>query len=93
MNLIKNQLVFWLALIACLTPFVTSPTALIIGFLLAALGLVPHEFNLAKITKKLLAYSIVGLGFGIHFNDALAVTSDGIVLIVATIVGTILIGR
>ena len=92
MNLIKNQLVFWLALIACLTPFVTSPTALIIGFLLATLGLVPHEFNLAKITKKLLAYSIVGLGFGIHFNDALAVTSDGIGLIVATIVGTLLIG-
>ena len=67
-------------------------TALIIGFLLATLGLVPHEFNLAKITKKLLAYSIVGLGFGIHFNDALAVTSDGIGLIVATIVGTLLIG-
>ena len=92
MNLIKNQLVFWLALIACPTPFVTSPTALIIGFLLATLGLVPHDFNLAKITKKLLAYSIVGLGFGIHFNDALAVTSDGIGLIVATIVGTLLIG-
>ncbi|MEF1185847.1 putative sulfate exporter family transporter [Vibrio sinaloensis] len=76
----------------CLTPFITSPTALVIGFLLASLGLVPGQFNLAKITKKLLAYSIVGLGFGINFDQALAVTSDGIGLIIATIVGTLALG-
>lgn len=92
MTTLKNQLVFWLALVACLTPYVSSPTALVIGFLIATLGLVPHQFNLAKVTKKLLAYSIVGLGFGIHFKDALTVTSDGIGLIIATIVGTLIIG-
>jgi len=92
MNDFNKQLPFWLALTICLTPFITSPTALVIGFLLASLGLVPKKFNLAKLTKKLLAYSIVGLGFGIQFEQALAVTSDGIGLIIATIVGTLVIG-
>ena len=92
MKNIKHQLPFWLALAFCLTPVVSSPTALVIGFFLASLGLVPTQFNLAKLTKKLLAYSIVGLGFGIQFEQALSVTSDGIVLIIATIFGTLIIG-
>ena len=83
---------FIIGLLACLTPFVTSPTALVIGFLLASFGLVPSHVNLAKITKKLLAYSIVGLGFGIHFEEALAVTSDGIGIIITTIVSTLVVG-
>ncbi|NOH79179.1 putative sulfate exporter family transporter [Vibrio sp. RE86] len=92
MKNIKHQLPFWFALAFCLTPMVSSPTALVIGFFLASLGLVPTQFNLAKLTKKLLAYSIVGLGFGIQFEQALSVTSDGIGLIIATIFGTLIIG-
>lgn len=92
MNKLTQQSIFWLALVLCFMPFVTSPTALVIGFFLASVGLVPSQFNLAKLTKKLLAYSIVGLGFGIHFEQALAVTSNGIGLIIATIMGTLIIG-
>ncbi|MEF1291693.1 YeiH family protein [Vibrio sp. M260118] len=92
MTNVKKHLPFWLALLLCLAPFITSPTALVIGFLLASLGLVPEELNFAKLTKKLLAYSIVGLGFGIEFEQALAVTSDGIGIIVVTIVSTLIIG-
>ncbi|NVD06988.1 putative sulfate exporter family transporter [Vibrio sp. JPW-9-11-11] len=87
-----QALPFWLAMLVCLTPIVSSPTALVIGFLLASLGLVPQHIEPAKVTKKLLAYSIVGLGFGIQFQQALAVTSDGIGLIITTIVGTLAIG-
>ncbi|MFB9216881.1 YeiH family protein [Vibrio sinaloensis] len=92
MTIVKKQFPFWLALAVCFTPFITSPSALVIGFLLASLGLVPNNVNTAKVTKKLLAYSIVGLGFGIQFEQAIAVTSDGIGLIVATIIGTLLMG-
>ncbi|ANS85060.1 UPF0324 membrane protein [Vibrio scophthalmi] len=88
----QQTIPFIIGLLACLTPFVTSPTALVIGFLLASFGLVPSHVNLAKITKKLLAYSIVGLGFGIHFEEALAVTSDGIGIIITTIVSTLVVG-
>jgi uncharacterized integral membrane protein (TIGR00698 family) len=59
---------------------------------LASFSLVPTELPIASFTKKLLSYSIIGLGFGIHFDQALAVTSDGIGLIIATILGTLVIG-
>ncbi|PMH41865.1 hypothetical protein BCU68_14810 [Vibrio sp. 10N.286.49.B3] len=88
----KRSVPFFIAGLLCLTPYITSPTALVIGFLLASLGLVPQELAIGSLTKKLLAYSIVGLGFGIHFQEALAVTSDGIGLILATIIGTLIIG-
>lgn len=70
----------------------SSPIALVIGFLLASFSLVPTELPIASFTKKLLSYSIIGLGFGINFEQALSVTSDGIGLIIATIVGTLVIG-
>ena len=70
----------------------SSPIALVIGFLLASFSLVPTELPIASFTKKLLSYSIIGLGFGIHFEQALAVTSDGIGLIIATILGTLVLG-
>ncbi|OQK53463.1 hypothetical protein XM75_c10926 [Vibrio vulnificus] len=63
-----------------------------LGFLLASTGLVPSQLPISTYTKKLLSYSIIGLGFGIHFQQAIAVTSDGIGLIVVTIVGTLLLG-
>ncbi|GLO60364.1 membrane protein [Vibrio sp. MACH09] len=85
-------LLFFLAAAFCLTPWVSSPTALVIGFLLSSLGLVPSHIPVAKLTKKLLAYSIIGLGFGIHFQQALEVTGDGIGLIVFTILGTLVLG-
>lgn len=92
MKPLNHPAAFWLALVACLTPVVTSPTALVIGFFLSSIGWVPKQYNLAKITKKLLSYSIIGLGFGIQFEQALAVTSNGIGIIIATIVGTLLVG-
>jgi len=88
---VKN-LLFYLCGLLCLTPWVSSPAALVIGFMLSSLGLVPRKLKIAAITKKLLAYSIVGLGFGIHFQQALAVTGQGIGIIIATIAGTLVIG-
>ncbi|NMR83127.1 putative sulfate exporter family transporter, partial [Vibrio parahaemolyticus] len=81
-----------MALLFCLTPLASSPIALVIGVLLASFGFVPSELPIASFTKKLLSYSIIGLGFGINFEQALAVTSDGIGLIIATITGTLLMG-
>ncbi|OEF04005.1 YeiH family protein [Vibrio genomosp. F10] len=92
MNQIKHQVPFWLAGAFCLTPYVSSPTALIIGFFLASFGLIPSHLSIGKLTKKLLAISIVGLGFGIQFEEALAVTSHGIGIIMTTIIGTLVIG-
>lgn len=88
----RKHLPFIFALLLCLSPWVSSPTALVLGFLLASTGLVPSQLPISTYTKKLLSYSIIGLGFGIQFQQAIAVTSDGIGLIVVTIAGTLLLG-
>lgn len=76
----------------CLTPFISSPIALILGFTLASLGVVPTQFNLASLTKKLLAYSIVGLGFGIQLDAAVEASMANISLILGSIVFTLILG-
>lgn len=80
------------AALFCLLPFVSSPIALILGFSLASLGLVPTQFNIAAATKKLLSYSIIGLGFGIHLNEAIEANKQGLGLIVCSIFFTLILG-
>ncbi len=76
----------------CLTPYASSPSALLIGVLLSLMQSVPNAIPISQLTKKLLAYSIVGLGFGIPLQQALIVTSQGIGLIVTTIFATLAFG-
>ncbi|MDR9827678.1 putative sulfate exporter family transporter [Vibrio sp. FNV 38] len=88
----KKIIIFCVAALVCLTPWVSSPLALILGFALSCFGLVPDTIDVSKWTKKLLAYSIIGLGFGIHFQEALTVTSNGLSLIITSIISTFVIG-
>ncbi|WP_108944924.1 YeiH family protein [Shewanella halifaxensis] len=89
----KIQLVvFILVGITCLLPMVSSPVALILGFTLASIGWAPEQVHLAALTKKLLAYSIVGLGFGIQFDSALAISIANLPLILGSIILTLVLG-
>ena len=76
----------------CLFPVISSPIALILGFTIATLGLVPTQLNIGALTKKLLAFSIVGLGFGINVEQAVQASSDNLGLIVGSIFTTLLMG-
>ncbi|MCL1117962.1 putative sulfate exporter family transporter [Shewanella aestuarii] len=76
----------------CLTPLISSPVALLMGFTLASIGLVPENIDLGKWTKKLLAYSIVGLGFGINLPEAIEASSSNLGLIVGSIFFTLVLG-
>lgn len=88
----KSDLIFLVVTLLCLTPFISSPIALVLGLTLASLGLVPNGIAFNKITKKLLAYSIIGLGFGIHLDQAIAASKEGIGLIVTSIFSTLILG-
>ncbi|PWI33820.1 putative sulfate exporter family transporter [Vibrio albus] len=92
MNQNFKFVLFTLGILLCTTPYVSSPVALIIGLGFATFGFVPATVPLSKITKKLLSYSIVGLGFGIPLHKALSVTSHGLGLIMTSIFCTLLIG-
>ena len=83
---------FTIGTLSCFTPYVSSPIALITGFLLATFGFVPTTIPISKITKKLLSYSIIGLGFGIPLQEALSVTFHGLGLIITSIFCTLFIG-
>jgi len=88
----KTDLLFIIIGLLCLTPLISSPIALVLGFTLATLGFVPKNLNLSAITKKTLAYSIVGLGFGINLDEAIVATKDGFGIIVASIFCTLILG-
>ncbi len=83
---------FFLCAALCLLPFIQSPVALIGGLLIAAFNGVPTQLDLAKISKKLLALSIIGLGFGIQLEQAIASTTNSLGLIIVSLLATISIG-
>ncbi|MEZ9236847.1 YeiH family protein [Shewanella sp. 10N.286.52.A9] len=92
---ISSTFKLWLFIamgLICLTPIISSPIALLMGFTLASLGMVPTYIDLNKLTKKLLAYSIVGLGFGINLPEAIAASSNNLGLIVGSIFLTLVLG-
>ncbi|WP_434927549.1 YeiH family protein [Shewanella sp. HL-SH2] len=94
-NLSTTQYKMWLFVavgLLCLTPLISSPVALLMGFTLASIGLVPDSIDLGKWTKKLLAYSIVGLGFGINLPEAIDASSNNLGLIVGSIFFTLILG-
>ncbi|WP_261816902.1 YeiH family protein [Vibrio gallicus] len=91
-HITAKHIPFFVALIVCFTPWLSSPTALVLGLILSQLGLVPNTLPIATWTKKLLSYSIIGLGFGISLSEALKATSSGIGLIMTTIFATLFLG-
>ncbi|UCX03175.1 YeiH family protein [Shewanella glacialimarina] len=94
-NLSTTHYKMWLFIavgLLCLTPLISSPVALLMGFTLASIGLVPDSIDLGKWTKKLLAYSIVGLGFGINLPKAIDASSHNLGLIVGSIFFTLILG-
>ncbi|TEW54636.1 putative sulfate exporter family transporter [Psychromonas sp. RZ22] len=91
-SLTKNHIIFIVLGVLCLSPIISSPIALVLGFTIATLGLVPAEINTGKLTKKLLALSIVGLGFGINVDQAVQASSGNLGLIVGSIFMTLFMG-
>lgn len=72
--------------------WVTPPLALFIGLAFALLcGQAHPKFN-KKISKYLLQYSVVGLGFGMNLQASLASGKEGMEFTIISVVGTLLIG-
>ena len=88
----RQRIIFICAGLLCLTPFISSPMALVLGFTLASLGWVPVQWNIAALTKKLLSYSIIGLGFGINVTTAIEASTHNFGLIVGSIFFTLGLG-
>ena len=72
--------------------WVTPPVALFLGLVFALLcGQTYPKFN-KKVSKKLLQYSVVGLGFGMNLHASLASGKEGMMFTIISVVGTMVIG-
>lgn len=84
--------IFFILILACLTPYVSPPIALALGLLLAFTIGNPYRDEIRKPTKVLLQVSVVLLGFGMNLGEVYKAGRDGILFTVATIFGTLLLG-
>lgn len=90
--MLRQKIVFYILIIACLTPYVSPPIALGLGLFLAISIGNPFPRKTAKMTKYLLQVSVVLLGFGMNLASVVKAGRDGIVFTVATIFGTLILG-
>ena len=72
--------------------WVTPPVALFVGLAFALLcGQAYPKFN-KKVSKKLLQYSVVGLGFGMNLHASLASGKEGMMFTIISVMGTMILG-
>lgn len=75
-----------------LTGELTAPLVLFIGLLFALIfGPTYSKFNKAA-SKKLLQYSVVGLGFGMNLQESLASGGEGMLFTILSVIGTMVVG-
>lgn len=72
--------------------WVTPPVALFMGLAFASLcGQAYPVFN-KKVSKKLLQYSVIGLGFGMNLHASLISGKEGMLFTIVSVIGTMIIG-
>ena len=72
--------------------WVSSPCALLLGILFALAFGATYETFTKLMSKKMLQYSVIGLGFGMNVNEAIASGKEGMLFTIASVFGTLLIG-
>lgn len=87
-----RELLFILLVVVCLTPLITPPIALLLGFLVAQFIGHPFLHLNQKATHILLQISVVGLGFGVNVNTAMKAGKEGVLFTLISIIGTLLLG-
>lgn len=72
--------------------FATPPVALFVGLVYALLFGKPFASFNKKMSKVLLQYSVVGLGFGMNLYESLASGGSGMLFTIVSVFGTLAIG-
>lgn len=72
--------------------WVTPPVALFLGLGYALIFGQPYRKFNQKASKKLLQYSVVGLGFGMNLQSAVASGREGMIFTVVSVFGTLIVG-
>lgn len=75
-----------------MTGWVSSPVALLLGIAFAlTFGSTYGDFT-KLMSKKMLQYSVIGLGFGMNVNQAIASGREGMLFTIVSVFGTLAMG-
>jgi uncharacterized integral membrane protein (TIGR00698 family) len=89
---LSRKVLYVLLIILCSTNFVSAPIALAIGLVFAmTIKSTFDKFN-ALISKYLLQFSVVGLGFGMNVNESLQAGSDGMLFTLLSVISVLTLG-
>jgi len=91
-SITTRELIFLLAFVLCLSPFITPPIALLMGLIIAQFIGHPYLHLNHKATHILLQISVVGLGFGMNVTSAMKAGKEGILFTIISIIATLIIG-
>ena len=91
-SITTREVIFVLAMAACITPIVSPPVALVAGLAIAQWVGHPYIHLNHKATHILLQASVVGLGFGMDIQGAVKAGGQGFLFTVTAITGTLLTG-
>ena len=87
-----SKILFLVLALSCLTPLVSSPVALVLGIAFAICFGQMFEKHVHKYIHLLLQFSIVGLGFSLHLDEALHAGRTGFALTIASISSIAILG-
>lgn len=87
-----KKVIFFVLLLACLTPYVTAPIALLLGFAMAITFGNPYISQSSVMVKWLLKAAVIGLGFGMNFYSAAETGKAGMLFTVTTILLVLSLG-
>lgn len=87
-----NKIIFVILFIFCTLPFVTPAIALFLGLAFALMAGQPFPVFSKKVSKYLLQFSVVGLGFGMNLFDSLRTGKEGMLFTVISVVSVLVIG-
>jgi len=91
-SITTREVIFVLAMAACVTPVVSPPVALVAGLAIAQWVGHPYIHLNHKATHVLLQVAVVGLGFGMDIRSAIKVGGQGFLFTVVAITCTLLTG-
>jgi len=87
-----SRIIYILLAFLCLFSFIKPAVALFSGLVFALIFGSPFPVFNKKISKYLLQASVVGLGFGMNFQESLSTGLDGIIFTVFSVVSVMVFG-
>ena len=89
---IVQKIIFGVLILLCLSGSISPPIALVLGLVVANLSGHPFIALNHEATNILLQVSVVGLGFGMNVNSAIAAGKEGFIFTVASLFCTLFLG-